>query len=194
MRHNKHKNKLGLKKSHRLSVVRNLITQLLQHEQITTTLARAKNIRLQIDKIVTLAKRKDLASKKRVIAFLKNKVAVAKLYQDYLAIYQDRTSGFTRSYRLKNRLGDNAFMVLVSMVDNDKIVKQAEVSEVSTLKKVKEDIEKTEDLSKTSILESKVITKKKEPKNNNTLVKEKNLEKNKQNSVFVKEKNLEKKE
>jgi large subunit ribosomal protein L17 len=145
MRHSKHKNKLGLNKAHRLAVVRNLSTQLLQHEQITTTLAKAKNLRSQIDKIITLAKKQDLASRKRIISFLKNKIAVQKLYEDYLKIYQDRVSGYTRIYRLKNRLGDNATMVLISMVDREKIVKKEDKADSSTLKQVKEDIEKNKE-------------------------------------------------
>lgn len=143
MRHNKHKNKLGLNRSHRLAVVRNLVTQLLQFEQITTTLARSKTMKSQIDKIITLAKKKDLPSRKKIISFLKNKIAVKKLYEDYLEIYQERISGFTRIHRLKNRLGDNASMVLISMVDKEKIAKKADQTDASgsTLKQVKKDVE-----------------------------------------------------
>ena len=144
MRHKKYKGKLGLKKAVRIAVIRNLTTQILQHEKIITTLARAKNIRSQVDNIITVAKKNDLSAKKRVISFLKNKVVVQKIFEEYLEIYQNRNSGFTRMYRLKNRLGDNAARVLIAMVDRDIITSESEKKgENTTLKQVKKDIEKT---------------------------------------------------
>ena len=144
MRHKKYRGKLGLRRSVRLAVVRNLTTQILQHEQIVTTLAKAKNVRSQVDNIITIAKRNDLSAKKKVISFLKNKVAVQKVFEEYLEIYKDRNSGFTRIYRLKNRLGDNAIRVLISMVDKDNIAREeGKKGEDTTLKQVKKDIEKT---------------------------------------------------
>ncbi len=145
MRHRKHRNKLGLNKSHRLAVVRNLATQLLQYEKIVTTLARGKVLSMQIDKLVTLAKKKDLSSRRRVLSFVKNKIAVKKLYEEYSVIYQERHSGFTRAYKIKHRLGDNAAMVLITMVDRENIVKEQSqpTGTESTLKQVKKDVEKT---------------------------------------------------
>ena len=102
MRHLKNRNKLGVKTSHRMAMVRNLVTQLLEHKQIMTTLARAKNIRTPVDKMVVLAKKNDLASKKRIFSFVKSKVAVKMLYEQYAEVYKTRQSGFTQIYKLKN--------------------------------------------------------------------------------------------
>ena len=144
MRHLKNRNKLGVKSSHRMAMVRNLVTQLLEHKQIMTTLARAKNIRTPVDKMVVLAKKNDLASKKRIFSFVKSKVAVKMLYEQYAEVYKTRQSGFTQIYKLKNRVGDNTPMALIRMVDID-LLKQNEEKAVTdtstTLKEVKKDIE-----------------------------------------------------
>ena len=103
MRHLKNRNKLGVKTSHRMAMVRNLVTQLLQHKQIVTTLARAKNIRTPVDRMIVLAKKNNLASKRRIFSFVKNKAAVKMLQEQYVEIYKNRQSGFTQIYKLKNR-------------------------------------------------------------------------------------------
>ena len=81
MRHLKNRNKLGVKTSHRIAMVRNLVTQLLQYKQIVTTLARAKNIRTPVDRMIILAKKNNLSSQKRIFSFVKNKV---KMLQEQL--------------------------------------------------------------------------------------------------------------
>ena len=82
MRHLKNRNKLGVKTSHRIAMVRNLVTQLLQYKQIVTTLARAKNIRTPVDRMIILAKKNNLSSQKRIFSFVKNKAAVKMLQRD----------------------------------------------------------------------------------------------------------------
>ncbi len=144
MRHLKSRNKLGVKTSHRIAMVRNLVTQLLQHKQIVTTLSRAKNIRTPVDRMIVLAKKNNLASKKRIFSFVKNKAAVKMLQEQYAEVYKNRQSGFTQIYKLKNRMGDNTPMALIRMVDID-LLKQNEdkpaVDASTTLKEVKKDIE-----------------------------------------------------
>ena len=95
MRHLKNRNKLGVKTSHRIAMVRNLVTQLLQYKQIVTTLARAKNIRTPVDRMIILAKKNNLSSQKRIFSFVKNKAAVKMLQEQYAEIYKTRQSGFT---------------------------------------------------------------------------------------------------
>ena len=144
MRHLKNRNKLGVKTSHRMAMVRNLVTQLLQHKQIVTTLARAKNIRTPVDRMIVLAKKNNLASKRRIFSFVKNKAAVKMLQEQYVEIYKNRQSGFTQIYKLKNRAGDNTPMAMIRMVDIE-LLKQNEKKEVTdtstTLKEVKKEIE-----------------------------------------------------
>ena len=144
MRHLKNRNKLGVKTSHRIAMVRNLVTQLLQYKQIVTTLARAKNIRTPVDRMIILAKKNNLSSQKRIFSFVKNKAAVKMLQEQYAEIYKTRQSGFTQIYKLKNRAGDNTPMALIRMVDID-LLKQNEEKAVTdtstTLKEVKKDIE-----------------------------------------------------
>ncbi len=144
MRHLKNRNKLGVKTSHRMAMVRNLVTQLLQHKQIVTTLTRAKNIRTPLDKMIVLAKKNNLASQRRIFSFVKNKAAVKMLQEQYAEIYKNRQSGFTQIYKLKNRMGDNTPMALIRMVDIE-LLKQNEEKKVvdtsTTLKEVKKDIE-----------------------------------------------------
>ena len=148
MRHLKSKNKLGLKTAHRLAMLRNLVTQLLEHKQITTTLARAKNIRSMIDKLVNLAKKNDLASKRRIFSFVKSKASVKMLFEKYTSLYSNRQSGYSQIYKVNNRAGDNAKMALIRMVDLDLLKEEpttateAKTAETkSVVKEVKKDLE-----------------------------------------------------
>ena len=98
MRHLKNRNKLGVKTSHRMAMVRNLVTQLLEHKQIMTTLARAKNIRTPVDKMVVLAKKNDLGKK------------------EYFLLLKAKSKNV---YLLKNRVGDNTPMALLVKKQNE---------------------------------------------------------------------------
>jgi large subunit ribosomal protein L17 len=117
MRHRVKKVKLSRHAEHRNMLIRNLVTALLKHERITTTEAKAKAMRPWVDKVINWAKKGDLSSKRRVFAYLTEKQVAYKLIKEAPERYADRSSGFTRMYRLGPRRGDNAEMALVELVD-----------------------------------------------------------------------------
>ncbi len=97
--------------------MRNLVTALLEHGEIKTTITRAKEMRKYFDKMIGLGKKRDLHSRRQALAFVKSKEAINKLFNEYGPLYEDRNGGYTRIYRLGQRLGDNAQMALIQMVD-----------------------------------------------------------------------------
>lgn len=116
MRHLKAGKRLGRTTAHRKALMRNLVTSLLKHGQIKTTVTKAKEMRKEFDKMITLAKRGDLHARRQALSFVQEKNVVAKLFNEYGPLYQDRNGGYTRIYKTGNRLGDNADMALIQMV------------------------------------------------------------------------------
>ncbi len=117
MRHRKKVVKLGRKAEHRNMMIRNLVTSLLKHERIETTTAKAKAIRPWVDKIINLAKKGDLASKRRIFSYLTDKEVAYKIIREAPERYKDRNSGYTRLYRIGFRRGDNAELSIIELVD-----------------------------------------------------------------------------
>lgn len=107
-----HKNKiakLGRKKSHRVSLVNNLMKSLIIHEKIDTTVTKAAVLKARIDKLMTLAKSSERTiAEKKVNAILNDKKVTAMIFDKYLPEYKDLNSGYTQRVLLGNRLGDNA--------------------------------------------------------------------------------------
>ena len=140
MRHLKAGKRLGVTTSHRKAMMRNLVTALLDHGEITTTITRAKEMRKYFDKMITLGKKGTLHSRRQALSFVKSKGAVAKLFDEYATLYAERSGGYTRIYRLGNRLGDNARMALIQMVG----VKDSETTETASddsIKEIKEELQ-----------------------------------------------------
>lgn len=119
MRHLKSGKRLGVTTSHRRAMMRNLVTALFEHGQIKTTLTRAKEMRKDVDKMIGYAKRGDLHSRRRALAFVKSKDAMERLFDELGDLYKDRNGGYTRIFKLGNRLGDNAKMALIQLIDLD---------------------------------------------------------------------------
>jgi large subunit ribosomal protein L17 len=94
--------------------------QLIEHERICTTEAKAKELRRFADKIITLAKRDDLHSRRLAFAFLRDKKATKKLFEDIAKRFDDRTCGYTQIYKYRNRRGDNAPLSLIEFVKQEK--------------------------------------------------------------------------
>ena len=117
MRHLKAGKRLGVTTSHRKAMMRNLVTSLLEHGEIKTTITRAKEMRKYFDKMIGLGKRNDLHARRQALAFIKSKDVVKKLFDEYGSLYADRNGGYTRIFRIGRRLGDNAEMALIQMVD-----------------------------------------------------------------------------
>ena len=119
MRHLKAGRKLNRTSSHRKALMRNLVTSLLIHERITTTVAKAKESRKYIDKMITLGKDGTLSSRRRALDFVKSKDAVAKLFSIFAERYAERNGGYTRIFKIGPRGGDNADMAVIELVDTD---------------------------------------------------------------------------
>ena len=138
MRHKLSSRKLNRTSSHRKSLLMNLSNSLLKHEQITTTLPKAKELKPYVEKLVTLGKKGDLSSKKRAISILKEKKNVVKLFDILAKRYKDRKGGYTRIVKLGNRLGDYASMAVIELVDRDIDAKGLDSGPVQKKKKEEE--------------------------------------------------------
>lgn len=117
MRHQVAGRKLGRSKDNREALRRNLITQLFKYNRIKTTEAKAKAIRGDAEKLVTLAKRGDLHARRLAAARLNEPEVVKKLFEELAPRYEDRAGGYTRILQLGQRLGDGAQVVLVELVE-----------------------------------------------------------------------------
>jgi len=119
MRHRKTGRKLGRTSSHRQALFRNLATALFAHERIETTEAKAKELRLFVDRLLSLAKRDDTHSRRLVFRDIKSKPVLEKLFGPLAERYADRAGGFTRATKIGPRRGDCADMVLLELLDTD---------------------------------------------------------------------------
>ncbi|MFA7243727.1 MAG: 50S ribosomal protein L17 [Patescibacteria group bacterium] len=117
---------LGMKKAHREHVIRNAAASLLLYEQIDTTAPRAKEVKAFVEKIIVKAKLDDLHAKRQIYSILFDKNAADKVLTDLKQRYSERKSGFIKSYRLHKRLGDNAQVVRLMLVDKKVFVKEPE--------------------------------------------------------------------
>ena len=122
MRHRISGKKLNRTSSHRSSLLSNLVSSLLIHEQIHTTLIKAKFLRPCIEKLITKAKENSLASKRLLISKIKNKQASKKLYDVIAQRYVNRSGGYTRIIKAGFRLGDAAPMAYIELVDWEKYI------------------------------------------------------------------------
>ncbi|OQY24255.1 MAG: 50S ribosomal protein L17 [Desulfobacteraceae bacterium 4572_35.2] len=119
MRHNKSGRRLGRNSSHRKAMLRNMVTSLLDHERITTTDARAKEVRKIAEKLITLGKRGDLHARRQALSVVFDKKVVAKLFDRLAPRFQDRPGGYTRIIKVGNRLGDNAPVSIIEFVEQE---------------------------------------------------------------------------
>jgi large subunit ribosomal protein L17 len=117
MRHKLSGRKLGRPIGHRWSMYRNLVTDLLNHEKITTTVPKAKEARSLAEKMITLGKEGSLASRRRALAFVFDEKVVDKVFTVYAPRYKTRAGGYTRLLKVGTREGDQAPMALIEMVE-----------------------------------------------------------------------------
>ncbi len=134
MRHRVAGKKLGRTTTHRLAMERNFIVSVIRHERVITTLAKAKAMRRNVDKMITLGKRKDLARFRRALSALQDHEAVHKLFEVLGPRYAGRKGGYTRVVRMPgHRIGDGVDTAMFELVDNDVLekamAKAAEVAE-----------------------------------------------------------------
>ncbi|WP_345950789.1 50S ribosomal protein L17 [Mucilaginibacter sp. PAMB04274] len=117
MRHGKKHNHLGRTKSHRVAMMGNMASSLILHKRITTTLAKAKALRVYVEPLVTKSKSDTTHSRRTVFSYLQNKDAVTILFREIAEKVATRPGGYTRIIKLENRLGDNAEMAIIELVD-----------------------------------------------------------------------------
>jgi len=119
MRHRLSGRKLGRTSQHRRAMFANMANALIKHEQIRTTLPKAKELRGVVDRLVTLGKRGDLHARRQALSQLEDRAMVEKLFTALKDRYADRPGGYTRVLRDGFRYGDNAPMAIVELVDRD---------------------------------------------------------------------------
>lgn len=117
MRHNKKFNHLGRKSAHRKAMLSNMASSLILHKRINTTVAKAKALRMYVEPLITKSKDDTTHARRVVFSYLQNKEAVTELFRDISVKIGDRPGGYTRILRTGNRLGDNAEMCLMELVD-----------------------------------------------------------------------------
>ena len=123
MKHNITHRKLNRTSSHRKALLKNLSNALIKHEQITTTLPKAKELRPFVEKIITLGKNGDLESRRKAVSILQDQKTAKKLFDVFAERYKKRTGGYTRIIKLGNRFGDNAPTAVIELVDRDEDAK-----------------------------------------------------------------------
>ncbi len=126
MRHGFALRKLNRTAAHRKAMFANMAGALIRHEQITTTLPKAKELRSVVDKLVTLSKKGDLAARRLAASQLKEDELVSKLFSTLADRYKDRNGGYTRVLKAGFRQGDNAPMAVIELVDRDPEAKGAD--------------------------------------------------------------------
>lgn len=124
MRHNKKFNHLGRKKAHRDALLSNMTISLILHKRIFTTLPKAKALRIYAEPLINRAKEDNTSNRRLVFSYLQSKDAVKELFGDIAVKIADRPGGYTRILKTGNRLGDNAQMCLIELVDyNENMLK-----------------------------------------------------------------------
>ncbi len=125
MRHNKKFNHLGRKKAHRDAMLANMTISLIMKKRIFTTLAKAKALRMYAEPLINRAKEDTMSNRRLVFSYLQNKYAVTELFREISQKIAERNGGYTRILKTGNRLGDNAQMCFIELVDyNENMLKE----------------------------------------------------------------------
>tara|TARA_A200000113_G_scaffold222682_1_gene236731 strand:- start:1323 stop:1934 length:612 start_codon:yes stop_codon:yes gene_type:complete len=121
MKHGKKVNHLGRKVAHRKSMLANMASSLIEHKRINTTVAKAKALKQFVEPLITKSKSDTTHNRRLVFSALRNKYAVATLFRDVAQKVGDRPGGYTRVIKMGNRLGDNASMAMIELVDFNEV-------------------------------------------------------------------------
>ena len=140
MRHNIKNKKLNRTSSHRKALLMNLSNSLIKHEQITTTLTKAKELRPFVEKIITLGKKGDLVSRRKAISILQDQKNTKKIFDVISERYKKRSGGYTRIIKVGNRFGDNAPTAIIELVDRDENAKGLDSGPVPEKKPSEEEV------------------------------------------------------
>jgi len=141
MRHLKSGRKFGRTTAHRKAMFRNMVSALLDKERIRTTLPKAKELRSKVEKTITLGKKGTLHARRRALRLVAQRDILPKLFGDLAERYADRPGGYTRIIKIGNRLGDDAPMAFIELVDRE------EAEDAPVEKKVKPKAEDKEESS-----------------------------------------------
>ena len=128
MRHGKKINHLSRTDSHRKSMLSNMASSLILHKRITTTMAKAKALRMYVEPLITKSKTDSTHSRRTAFSYLKDKEVVAMLFREVAEKIANRPGGYTRILKLGNRLGDNASMAMIELVDFNELYTTADVT------------------------------------------------------------------
>jgi large subunit ribosomal protein L17 len=135
MRHSRVINHLGRTSSHRKAMLANMATSLILHKRITTTTAKAKALRTYVEPIITKSKEDSTHSRRVVFSYLKDKTAVAELFRDISPKIGERPGGYTRILKIGNRIGDNADMCILELVDYNEAMLGGEAAKTKTTRR-----------------------------------------------------------
>ncbi len=141
MRHRKKGNHLGRTASHKKALMRNLAAEVFEHKEIRTTLAKAKELRSYVERLITYGKKGTLHHRRLAFQFLQNKQAVKTLFDEIAPVYEDRAGGYTRIIKLGNRKGDNAPVSIFQLVGFEKIKPKSEKKKKKEEEKAKPKVE-----------------------------------------------------
>ena len=131
MRHGKKVNHLSRKKGHRKSLLSNMACSLIEHKSISTTLAKAKALRVYVEPLLTKSKTDSTHSRRTVFSYLQNKEVVSELFRDVAPKIATRNGGYTRIIRTGYRLGDNAEMCMIELVDFNEVYTKEETKKTT---------------------------------------------------------------
>ena len=134
MRHNLGYRKLNKTPEHRKALFKNMLNSLIKYEQIITTLPKAKELKSQIDKVITLGKKNNLVSKKNLFSELQSKFSVNKLSKTLSQRYEKRKGGYSRVIKAGFRYGDQAPMAVIELVDRDVEAKKVDIKKKTSEK------------------------------------------------------------
>jgi large subunit ribosomal protein L17 len=155
MRHLKKFNHLSRTSSHRKAMLSNMAASLILHKRINTTLAKAKALRSYVEPLITKSKDDSTHSRRVVFSYLQNKEAVAELFRDISQKIADRPGGYTRILKTGNRLGDNAEMCMMELVDyNENLLAEKEDKKVKTTRRRRGGVKKKTAESETKAVET----------------------------------------
>ena len=135
MRHGKKVNHLGRKTAHRKSMLANMACSLIEHKRINTTVAKAKALRGFVEPMITKSKEDTTHNRRIVMAKLRQKDAVTELFRDVAVKVGDRPGGYTRIIKLGNRLGDNADMAMIELVDYNELYNAGKAAKKKTTRR-----------------------------------------------------------
>jgi large subunit ribosomal protein L17 len=132
MRHGNKINKLGRTTAHRKAMLSNMACSLIEHKRINTTVTKAKELKKYVEPLITKSKEDNTHNRRTVFSYLKNKYAVAELFRDVAPKVANRPGGYTRIIKTGNRLGDNADMAMIELVDYNTVYNQEKAAKKTT--------------------------------------------------------------